>query len=283
MAERQPVEGGEEGKMGHPGARKGSLPAACPSGQTEDQRLVKERPILFSGPMVRALLAGTKTQTRRVVKGEALRWLESGLTPEFVASAENGLCPYGYEGQLLWVRETFGIGEDLGEGREAWMEMGDRFILYAAGGGTDEDYCVPRDYEVARNAREDHHFRNTAEHWRSFGPMPSIHMPRWASRLTLEITYVRVERLQDITEADAAAEGSQEPSLVPIVGACWSERGAYAKLWEHINGAGSWAANPWVWVVSFHRVQGTCSRLGTEGEARSPGMPENPTSEPAHD
>lgn len=80
---------------------------------------------------------------------------------------------------------------------------------------------------------------------------PSIHMPRGFSRLTLRLTDLRIERLHQISEADALAEGSTEPSLVEKIGACWSERDAYAKLWEHINGKGSWTENPWVWVLDF--------------------------------
>lgn len=169
-----------------------------------------DRPILFSAPMVRAMLAGTKTQTRRVAKPK--RSIEP-MTDE---------CPYGQPGDLLWVRETW-----------AWYgcERDPREVLYRAD---------------TSNLPESH------GRWR-----PSIHMPRWASRITLRVTGVRVERLQDITEVDAIAEGAQ-PFRLP----CHPQRetlrhvDGFALLWESINGAGSWDANPWVWVVEFERVQG---------------------------
>jgi hypothetical protein len=183
----------------------------------------RERPILFSAPMVRALLSGRKTQTRRLVKRTALDWLDNaGFTPEFVASDENGLCPYGHTGDRLYVRETW-KPHSLYDGLKP-RDMPPSTIFYKA-----DDRYAPS------NTR-----------W-----YPGIHQPRWASRLTLTITQVRIERLNAITEADALAEGTQEPSLVPLIGAAWSERDAYAKLWEHINGPGSWEANPWVWAVSF--------------------------------
>lgn len=218
-----------------------------------------DRPILFSGPMVRALLAGRKTQTRRVVKldvpvdadevffwsGEELRrkgWRnvsEPGLWArkngrdgyiEFI-----GRCPYGVPGDRLWVKETWALHERFtdvarvvyaGSQGQSWSEM---------------HRDVPAETAITRYAPKP--FQE--------GFRPSIHMPRWASRLTLEITEVRVERLQEISEGDAVAEGTQEPSLVPLIGACWSERDAYAKLWEKINGPGSWDANPWAWAVTF--------------------------------
>lgn len=196
---------------------------------------VKERPILFSAPMVRALLAGTKTQTRRPVKRMALEWLEScGFAPEYVALPENDLCPYGYG--RMWVRETWAAPH-------AYDHLTPRLI--------------PQDARLHFSANE----HRGGLLWR-----PSIHMPRWASRITLEITGVRVERLQEISEADAVAEGVRpDPGgrqdddaagfyrIGPVRGDSFPIA-RYAVLWESINGPGSWDANPWVWVVGFRRL-----------------------------
>lgn len=210
-----------------------------------------ERPILFSAPMVRALLAGTKTQTRRVVKPQPKLdttdwWPDGGVGPKWMASgpseATGGTrqtwgwapCPYGVPGDRLWVREAHALHERFSDVVR---------VAYAAslpGSWTE----ATRDFP-ASNA-DGLKIKPYQQGFR-----PSIHMPRWASRLTLQITDVRVERLNAITEADALAEGVQEPSLVPILGAFWSSRDGYARLWERINGPGSWAANPWVWAVSF--------------------------------
>lgn len=196
-----------------------------------------ERPILFSAPMVRALLAGRKTQTRRVVRhphvAEIEAWHFNGVSWRFGVYGEGGgaadlggmRCPYGVEGDRLWVRET-------------WAKAGEA--------GDAVEY------------RADNHDPRAAR-WR-----PSIHMPRWASRLTLAVTGVRVERLQDISESDAIAEGIEEHRGVKAAGvsSAWRDYGnvgrwcpdsveSYRSLWESINGRGSWAANPWVWVVEF--------------------------------
>ena len=212
---------------------------------------MKERPILFSGPMVRALLAGRKTQTRRVVKGEALRWLdEAGFDPTFVADPANLLCPYGVPGDRLWVKETWALHERFTDVAR---------VVYAASQGqswSEMHRDVPVETAVTRYAPKP--FQE--------GLRPSIHMPRWASRLTLEITDVRVERLQDISEADAEAEGIREPSLPPIhmvsADACGQIDRAKADarflwqfLWSGINGRDSWDANPWVWAVSFRVLE----------------------------
>jgi len=210
-----------------------------------------ERPILFSASMVRALLDGSKTQTRRVVKW---RDLQPGLNLSFsgleVYSYVPGLftlegrsrnsvesrssptrCPYGDPGDRLWVREAFGISYDGSS--IPWT-------------GADPQ----RDGEVIYRATFDEKPEEGRLPWK-----PSIHMPRWASRIVLEITGVRVERLQAISEADARAEG-----VVPNDGYAgppefrnsgWKK--AYRVLWEQINGAGSWDANPFVWVVEFRK------------------------------
>lgn len=204
---------------------------------------MKERPILFSGAMVRSLLNCTKSQTRRVVKGLALEWLtmHNGFSAEFVALPENHLCPYGQPGDRLWVRET-------------WA-----FHKMAIGSVCDEDWPVVYRATDGEQSR-------LCDRWR-----PSIHMPRYAGRILLEITGVRIERLQDISEADAEAEGIE---TVRVSETCFryvdylcsgkmDEKEAtvgaaiksYATLWESINGPGSWAANPWVWVVKIKRVE----------------------------
>lgn len=216
---------------------------------------VKERPILFQGAMVRALLAGTKTQTRRVVKGVALDWLHpDGFTPEFVAHRENGLCPYGKPGDRLVVRETWQYYD--------WTEDGYPFVRYAADNASvlhehfSEDWAerlqdVWVDLSSVENLTIDNRARD--RRWR-----PSIHMPRWASRILLEITEVRVERLQSISEADARAEGC----VSDVEGDAADH---YASLWDSINGKRpgmAWADNPWVCAVSFRKL----ASPGDEGE-----------------
>ena len=172
----------------------------------------KERPILFSAPMVRALLAGTKTQTRRVVK--VPKRMEGVTSP--AGALVDFDCPYGRPGDRLWVRETFSYDAKL-------HFRGDRGPCWYWADGNPEygDWTKPR---------------------------PSIHMPRWASRITLEITGVRVERLQSISEEDALAEGA---TLHKDKDPDYGYAGWYRALWESINGPDSWAANPFVWVIEF--------------------------------
>ncbi len=205
---------------------------------------MKERPILFSGPMVRAILEGRKTVTRRVMKPQP-DFLGSMVDPNTpFKTLDAGLharitCPYGEPGDRLWVREAWAADaqvdaiapHDLSQGEPIWY---------------------PADLSV----------RQTGCSMLSKGRgRPSIHMPRWASRILLEITAVRVERLQDISEEQALAEGVRgEPcdharQACADIG-CWGDtaKGAFGFLWESLNGEGSWAANPWVWVVEFKRV-----------------------------
>ena len=216
---------------------------------------MKERPILFSAPMVRALLDGTKTQTRRVVKGKALDTIDfmsnsvgeqDGSTADLIQACHEGQlkvwstgypadkcseaihCPYGQLGDRLFVRET---GWERPERTPKMMREGaDTWARYY--------------YDADQLSWQDH---EDFKAW-GFKRRPSIHMPRWASRITLEITGVRVERLQDISEADAVAEGAH--SSVNWPGGRFA-RGNYAHLWWTINGDGSWESNPWVWVVEF--------------------------------
>jgi hypothetical protein len=190
---------------------------------------MKERPILFSAPMVRAILAGTKTQTRRVMKPQPLSvdgGVPFGNAPKW-AHAEPGSavmrCPYGKRGDRLWVRETWAYG------------------IHALASSHDEDgpFCY---------AATDSKMSRLCTKWR-----PSIHMPRHASRIKLEVTSVHVERLQDISEADALAEGVNS---LPAETRLLTPRLDYVALWNAINGPGSWEANPWVWVVEFTRAEG---------------------------
>ena len=195
---------------------------------------MKERPILFSGPMVRAILSGAKTQMRRIVKPQ----------PELLYRI-TGDSPY-HKGMRLWVREAWNfLGTDMmRHGRTHSTQDG--VVKYLADGERRTINTKWRNVEV----------------WMARKPQsrPSIHMPRWASRLTLEITGVRVERLNDINEADAWAEGvahySSGMTGTPSAGDADAGRVLYRRLWESINGPGSWEANPWVWVVEFRRDSG---------------------------
>lgn len=176
---------------------------------------MKERPILMSAPMVRAILNGSKTQTRRAMKPDGK------LRIDVVSPADGGppRCPYGIPGDRLWVRE-------------AWAPH-------------------PQDTSTAfyrATVEAEPGFPVWSSPWR-----PSIHMPRWASRITLEITRLRVERLQDITDEDLEREGLQEV-IDAGVDHDGTPRDAWRALWTAINGSESWTANPWVWVIEFKKV-----------------------------
>lgn len=233
---------------------------------------MKERPILFSAPMIRAILNGTKTQTRRVAPISRLdiRQQDEGMVTWSVAFAKpvkgtlashsggklstdqasrivaSQFCPYGQPGDRLWVREAF--QPLLAEGSDHWKadwKTGEGYaISYPATDGIKE--WIDPDDNIGSGCK------------------PSIHMPRWASRITLELTGVRVERLWEISEADAIAEGIERSydqwrdyrtdqavnypnAATPI--------DSYRTLWEQINGQGSWDINPWVWVVEFRRLE----------------------------
>jgi hypothetical protein len=199
---------------------------------------MNERPILFSGPMVRAILEGRKTQTRRIVKPQPIGEFDGpkkynpSITnrrgdmrpgPErfgiFDTCGEWSIpCPYGQPGDRLWVRETWAC---IGLGKYAHR-------------ATDESNLPD--------------IKKLCNGWK-----PSIHMPRCVSRLTLEITFVDIEPLQSIIEHDARSEGypgnTVDGQYVP-----WSPFGWFMSLWQSINGIESWDANPWVWVIGFERV-----------------------------
>jgi hypothetical protein len=214
------------GGMGYRGERRGG---------------VKERPILFNGAMVRAVMAGVKTQTRRVVKSRhwpepltpGYEWFFDQTTTEQVwevgawnaGTGEGQLhsyitCPYGKPGDRLWVRETWQRNADFPDTRSNGL------CVYRADRGGDTQL-------------------GDGQRW-----IPSIHMPRWASRLTLDVLSVDVQRLQDISESDALAEGVD---TLPDDPCAYS---MFAMLWDSINaerGYG-WHVNPWVWVVEFKVV-----------------------------
>lgn len=193
------------------------------------------RPILFSTPMIRALLDGRKSMTRRIVKQqERLRMgtdvlIEGDHRPEYlneygswqqwVPNAKTMRCPYGVPGDLLYVKETF-----------AHVANFPPTVRY---------YATDDVHELRKK-------------------LPSIYMPRWASRLTLELTDVRVERLQDISEQDAIAEGADRLVMDDdgkfYESANGTHRCGYAGLWDHINGDGSWDENPFVWCISFRTI-----------------------------
>jgi hypothetical protein len=213
----------------------------------------KERPILFSAPMVLALLAGRKTQTRRIMKSQ---WPHDQREDHHALASELRHCPYGQVGERLWVKETWRACSSLDDLAPSLLDRSCQ-VEYVADG--------------ARRAER-----------LSFEPgktRVSIFMPRWASRLTLEITEVRVQRLQEISVEDAKAEGlaqiTKDGQLwkwgIPDrdglpgtddLGWPWVEwnadpRAAYARLWDLINGdrpGAAWADSPWVWAVTFRRV-----------------------------
>jgi hypothetical protein len=226
---------------------------------------MKERPILFSGAMVRALLDGTKTQTRRALRPDGKYRLD------LVCPTNGGppICPYGQPGDRLWARETFfawGRWEtrfSTKKGRDEWHFVDltdyDHPYLYAANGVSDTQAFIKRRGDVQ------------PMYWKR----PAIFMPRAASRITLEITSVRVERLQDISEADAMAEGVDIGAVASFgrtPGVTRPAGFAYRDLWESINPAeiplldddgkkvgmqknpAAWDANPWVWVIEFKRI-----------------------------
>lgn len=226
---------------------------------------IKERPILFSGPMVRAILDGRKTQTRRIVKAkdaDPMRCIPLELLMKNIVEWREkegrwfGIdgwdtlvycdCPYKI-GSRLWVREIF-------------------------------SFPVPGcEVQNGYTYRADHVDKKHGDGPTKITWKPSIHMPRNASRITLEITAVRVERLQAISNADCVAEGIEPigaernigdclgrnvtTQAGRIDGKCSTVRQLYSELWTTINGPGSWAANPWIWVVSFERLSYRTGKL----------------------
>ncbi len=219
---------------------------------------IKERPILFSAPMVRAILEGRKTVTRRAVKSTKAHadgfmmldhgngWWPYNAFGDFTSDHEGMeypiACPYGKPGDRLWVRETWYCSHSEAQ-KGPYLQPADMLDLDQAREDGDLVYAADglNPYEQDQPT------------WK-----PSIHTPRWVSRILLEITDVRVERLQDISRADIRAEGLQCPPELGSDDVSPNYRdwypAAWRELWESINGDDSWTANPWVWVVEFKRV-----------------------------
>lgn len=235
---------------------------------------MKERPILFSSEMVRAILEGRKTQTRRVVKKipcQCSEWMPheiSKTTPEgYQEAGHSGLwscqcctdtpreCPYGKPGDRLWVRETW-----LPDPPQTDIEFD--YCLYSDGENHNFD-ALPKKYKNPKHIIYKASWDDTPLRW-----IPSIFMPRWASRITLEIVNIRVEKVQEIGEEDAWSEGVGGGVMgrFDIDG-----RVLFKDLWDSINakkglvfedefgtisssGIYSWVFNPWVWVIEFKRV-----------------------------
>lgn len=248
---------------------------------------MKQRPILFSAPMVKALLAGKKTQTRRVVKPSIVPHLEwqggssddnsefdflglmydkwrddngKEMPAEWLAYCneypEEGVIPigqgYGAVGDQLWVREAFScIGNEDG-------------FHVDASGNICELERAQRIYKASAVQKPDNYGLWTSPEGFDFDGRwtPSIFMPRWASRITLEITAIRIERLNEISESDAIAEGVPTHIYKEKMGygtyfrPTKTAKDSFKQLWESINGADSWAENPWVWVVEFKVIEG---------------------------
>lgn len=234
----------------------------------------RERPILFSSPMVRAIIAGTKTQTRRIVKfprapnhlgqweptttggPDGGRLLVGGqLVPDpdparvamwHTRTGSHVWCPYGFPTDRLWVRETWGWGNERCKAAQC--------VVYQADKSAREAFCSGGPDTLADILGKPVRRFTEPERWR-----PSIFMPRWASRLTLEVLAVRVQRLQEISDEDVQSEGIS-PEYVSGPGApdyAMQRRLALAELWDGIDGKRTpWASNPWVWALTFRIVKG---------------------------
>jgi hypothetical protein len=211
--------------------------------------------MIFNGEMVRAILDGRKTQTRRMVKPQVIDWHRPMVGADGVAHGycgsgpeEGRRSPYGTVGDIIWVRETF-LHEmynreiaDTGEYESLWKTAGNAKIEFVAGG-----------------SKERHlHPNRVGGSW--MGKRPSIHMPRWASRIDLEVTAVRVERVQEISEEDAKREGVNGGCLnCGVKAPCGcsmprpDHRDGFAYLWDSIYA--NWDTDPFVWVYEFRRVK----------------------------
>ncbi|HDU2650365.1 hypothetical protein WFR23_00515 [Yersinia enterocolitica] len=208
----------------------------------------KERPILFNAEMVNAILDGRKMQTRRIIKLDHERGMvnpvvrgRNGEISSITCRLVPMLCPLGQPGDQLWVREAWAVSS-----------------IY--------DGCPPRDINPGSKPGWCG-IRYAASHeWIGIKGRPSIHMPRWASRINLKITDVRVERLNNISEENAKAEGAQKYDIsrfttdeinlldAPLKNPDTPYTNGFALLWESCYGSGSWAANPFVWVIGFEKI-----------------------------
>ncbi|BDH46426.1 hypothetical protein TUM12370_24700 [Salmonella enterica subsp. enterica serovar Choleraesuis] len=239
-----------------------------------DNNAVKERGMIFNAEMVRAILDGRKTQTRRIISDRHIHLidaasqvgecypLESGVDHGNSQSYYREHCPFGKPGDRIWVRETW---SQLGNEDGCAINWNDELVK---GGGPE----AARIYRASCEQKpgnyglwsipDDAFWKPHTDSMEFEGAWrPSIHMPRWASRITLEITDVRVERLNDISQSDALSEGMpvSHPSIDSVsrsLGYPDFSRSAFAQLWQSIYGEESWQANPWVWVIEFKRVEG---------------------------
>lgn len=225
---------------------------------------MKERGMIFNGVMVRAILDGRKTQTRRPVnpqptltKGSGFSW-KGNLYGSGSDDRETNInfahvaCPFGKPGDHIWVRET-------------WQAIHDSVDEF--GHVEERTYApsIPKEKDRYWHTVYAEHFGDENREDRGFPWRPSIHMPRWASRITLEITGVRVERLHSINERDAVREGlfqlpasgryCLQPGMQYFGEASHCAKEVYSWLWESIYGEHSWQANPWVWVIEFKRIE----------------------------
>jgi len=214
---------------------------------------MKERGMIFNGEMVRAILDGRKTQTRRIISERHLNLidlgsqigecypLECGIDHENSQSYYREHCPFGKPGDRIWVRETYQGPLFDYEHMEAYLEDSSKFEK--------PDFCV---YRADGKPAPEFYDADDNLHccWR-----PSIHMPRWASRILLEITDVRVERLASISQEDAAKEGY--PANPEPYGGSMDKWLWFRQLWDSIYPEQSFSHNPWVWVIEFKRVEGS--------------------------
>ncbi|EOW7176066.1 hypothetical protein ACOZ9G_001238 [Salmonella enterica subsp. enterica serovar Chester] len=212
---------------------------------------MSERGMIFNAEMVNAILSGRKTQTRRHIKWKQTRFTEiaerdDGSLWPWAENCERGgdiwfACPYGEIGDRIWVRETWQVIHDH---IDESSHVEDR--TYAP--------SIPKEKDRYWHTVYAEHFGDKSREDRGFPWRPAIHMPRWASRILLEITDVRVERLRDLSEEDAKSEG-----IIPSAGGVlpgWEYRINFRDLWMDIYGTDNWEANPWVWVIEFKRVEG---------------------------
>ncbi|WP_109426592.1 hypothetical protein [Acinetobacter baumannii] len=205
---------------------------------------MRERPIIFNTAMVKAILEGRKTQTRRLVKEKLISEqaeFESGNRPNVIHSEPSlkyyidNSCPFGQVGDHLWVRETFCIGSiEEQDHYQGWPKP-----LYVYQDGDPKQYPIHKEWCLSEGISFDD------VQWK-----PSIHMPRSACRIVLEITNIRVERLLSISESDCVKEGIGSSLLRDC------KKPKFMQLWEEIYGEGTCLDNPWVWVIEFKVIQG---------------------------